>query len=425
MATELESVLPVLKGMEKGYALSPMADLEREYTSSSDKETSLFQRATMIASSKGLASSSVMDRGLSSRGRVVARFSLEMGFLILTEKTVKDMDTLLRNTVRLLPQRNSHFIVDPNTTFLSVLKSVGDLNDFDGTRDLLRLPERQDSSDVNYLYDHVPNLRKLWPPHYNPHADSVEHAVKVPSQLLDDFPDRQVEDLPVTFYYTSDGARVEIPASMNSSYGVGPEFQPPWTDSPGPTRRGCPRARSESPAHERIKSLSPRRRETQRNETLGAAQGASAVPTSIPSFTGFVGNEIQFKRPEDTMLPLSPRDSTYTTATPGPGLPDPLRGMATAAPFRISRRLGEEPEVEILNALTREIGVTQSIRPLSLEKELLWRALRFRPDTRSSKEAERGDGGDGEPPDSDGEGGGRDGPRRPPPRRRTASFPPR
>lgn len=129
MATELESVLPVLRGMEKGYALSPMADLERDYTSSSDKETSLFQRATMIASSKGLASSSVMDRGLSSRGRPVARFSLETGFRILTEKTVKDMDTLLRNAVRLLPQRNSHFIVDPNTTFLTVLKSAGDLNE--------------------------------------------------------------------------------------------------------------------------------------------------------------------------------------------------------------------------------------------------------------------------------------------------------
>jgi hypothetical protein len=193
--------------MERGYALSPMAEFECNYLSHTNSESSLFERATSISSKRGLEASDVLDRGVSLRDRPLARFSLETGFLLKTEKTINDMNSLLSRAAAWVPGRTSFFVVDPQHSFLRVLKSVGDLNQLLvawqalSTRMALaqknfvkyqaeyrastkeEMPSSPTSTapdvyafpkggspiaDVNYLYERVPHLQDLWPSSYEP-----------------------------------------------------------------------------------------------------------------------------------------------------------------------------------------------------------------------------------------------------------------
>jgi hypothetical protein len=180
-----------------------MAELERNYSSHSENESSLFERATGISSKRFLEAADILDRGVSLHSRPVARFSLETGLLIRTEKSIKDMDSLLARASALVPGRVTFFVVDPHRAFLRVLKSAGDLNQLTvawqalsvrmglaqrsflkyqeefraTTRDEMPSspvstapeiysafpPEGSPMADVNYLYEKVPHLQGIWP----------------------------------------------------------------------------------------------------------------------------------------------------------------------------------------------------------------------------------------------------------------------
>jgi hypothetical protein len=167
-----------------------------------------------------LESADILDRGVSLHDRPIARFSLETGFLIRTEKTIKDMNSLLSRSSALVPGRSTFFVVDPHYSFLRVLKSTGDLNQLVvawqalstrmdlAQRSLVKyqnefrattreaMPSSPVStapevytvfpidgsliSDVNYLYENVPHLRSAWPRAYEPGRVRVESAARVP-----------------------------------------------------------------------------------------------------------------------------------------------------------------------------------------------------------------------------------------------------
>ncbi|KAJ7348014.1 hypothetical protein DFH08DRAFT_960378 [Mycena albidolilacea] len=277
MATYMEETPSIAPGMERGYTLSPMAELERNYSSHSESESSLFEHATSISSKWTLEATDILDRGVSLHPRLVVRFSLETGLLIRTEKTIKDMNTLLSRSSALVPGRITFSVIDPQYSFLRVLRSAGDMNqllvtwqalstrmdlaqrslvkyqhkfrvltrDEMPTSPVLTAPEvynafPEDGSpivDVNYLYENVPHLQSVWPCNYEPGKVTVESVIRIPPHLSLAFPKRLAEEHPLTFYYTEDGTRVTLPSSIRSSHGTGPNFMPPPPETAGPSRR--------------------------------------------------------------------------------------------------------------------------------------------------------------------------------------------
>jgi hypothetical protein len=176
--------------------------------------------------------------------------------------------------------------------------------------------------DIGYLLDHVPNLRKLWPKGYNSQAESIHHAVRVPTYLQESFPDREPEDLPVAFYYSAEGERVEIPSLTKSSYGVGPNFLPPADEHATPSRRSHFHARSESPKQSVAHSLSPKRERRKKPVQVDMTYGDVLPQTA--GISGILGSGMRFKKPEENLIPKSPGQSNFYTSVPNHGLPDPL-----------------------------------------------------------------------------------------------------
>ncbi|KAJ7368876.1 hypothetical protein DFH08DRAFT_796706 [Mycena albidolilacea] len=303
MATHVESIRSMAPGMERGYALLPMAELERDYASHSESEASLFERATSIASKRTLDPTDILDRG--------------------DQKTVKDVNFLLSRASALVPGRSTFFIVDPQHSFLRVLKSAGDLNqltvawqalsvrmglaqrsfvkyqeEFRATtkEDMPHSPvstapevyaafpvDRSPIADVNYLYQNVPHLRDVWPAGYTPGETRIESVVEVPTYLSQAFPDRVPEERPTTYYYAEDGTRMAVAASVRSSHGAGPNFVPPPPDVAGHSRRSHLRAVSASPTRgwKEVRSPAPKDKHKDGGADPRATENAS---TAAPSW---------------------------------------------------------------------------------------------------------------------------------------------
>jgi hypothetical protein len=210
-----------------------------------------------------------MDRGISSLSLTQAtkRFSLEAGFWMRTERTIRELQTLLNKAVGLVKDRSSTYKIDLYGVLSALLKGSKTLGGIlaawitlservylvqknfdkykseyraDKEEDILRLPvstdpdiykafpRQQDAgSDLNYLYDHVPHLRRHWLPGYRAHTDSVALVTPVPESLREAFPLRVLEDRPATVYYSKQGEQQEILVSPRSSRGAGPDFQLP------------------------------------------------------------------------------------------------------------------------------------------------------------------------------------------------------
>ncbi|KAF8204277.1 hypothetical protein K438DRAFT_553663 [Mycena galopus ATCC 62051] len=119
--------------MERGFALSPMADLVRAYNSSSDSKVSLFRRVTMLASKASFDVSDILDRGISldSSEQVlgIAQFSLEAGFLFRTERTLRDMQETLSQAASMVEGRNSCFCIDPHRILVTVFRNANSLGE--------------------------------------------------------------------------------------------------------------------------------------------------------------------------------------------------------------------------------------------------------------------------------------------------------
>ncbi|KAJ7497174.1 hypothetical protein FB451DRAFT_1163171 [Mycena latifolia] len=102
-------------GMERGFALSSMADLRREYLAQTEEDTSVFMRALSYSTKKVLESSDLVDRGLSYEPEFmdIARFTLETGFAKRLEFTISDLQYILKRATELVPGHKTFYRVDP------------------------------------------------------------------------------------------------------------------------------------------------------------------------------------------------------------------------------------------------------------------------------------------------------------------------
>ncbi|KAJ7637947.1 hypothetical protein DFH06DRAFT_1335594 [Mycena polygramma] len=357
-------------GMERGYAMSPMAELVLEFNSQTDTDVSLFMRTTSIISKKNLEVSDVMDRGVSTTPQPMERFGLETGFSIRTIMTIVEMQKLLTRASALVRGRTTCFQIDPHKVISSVLKSAHDLNELhvawaalsermalaqnnfrkyqsefsaEKEEDILlspvsTLPEvysvfprgKSPASDLNYLMDNVPHHRKLWPKGYNVATDWLPHIMTAPQYLEEAFPDRPREDRPSTVYYSAEGDRREIVISSRSSHGAGPDFTvPPVSPRKGKEKQvsgsqeenfdGSPRA-SKSPAPP-LSSPKPSTSEPLRNWSSSNA--------------ALLGPNIPFKEESNFFgtIPRSRQGEARASFVPSSPLPNPLQGMATVGSY--------------------------------------------------------------------------------------------
>ncbi|KAJ7713977.1 hypothetical protein B0H14DRAFT_2644579 [Mycena olivaceomarginata] len=329
MATQTTSASLRQPGMEKGFALSPMGDLVRQYNAQ-DVDLSTFIRSMRIATAglvKDRSSTYEIDphgvlsallKGSESLGGILA------AWIALSERVHLAQKNFDKYQSEYGADKEEDILRSPVSTDPDIYKAF---------------PRTQDAgTDLDYLYDHVPHLRRHWPPGYRTHSDSIALATPVSEVLQEAFPPRSPEDRPATVYYSAEGERREISVSPRSSRGAGPDFQLPPTSEDEKSRRTKRREASKSPRRGRARSLSAEplrtekrvsRRDRARIRKASASGGESGweqPSETIASGAGLMSSGMQFKAPGDPLVPTSPRDHTYATSVPGKSLPNPLSG---------------------------------------------------------------------------------------------------
>ena len=83
-------------------------------------------RAITLSSKTTLSSSDIVDRGI-DRPKDTARFHLLPGLYLDLHKTSGELQFYLERMASLIPERESHFIVDPKDTFLTILNGAYDI----------------------------------------------------------------------------------------------------------------------------------------------------------------------------------------------------------------------------------------------------------------------------------------------------------
>ncbi|KAJ6476078.1 hypothetical protein C8R45DRAFT_934709 [Mycena sanguinolenta] len=205
--------------------------------------------------------------------------------------------------------------------------------------------DKAQSTQINYLYDNIPSLKKLWRPRYNKDIEGIAQELPIPAYLEGSFPDRPPEIRPSIIYYSAEGERKEISVSSRSSRGLGSNFQLPPEAEAGPSRRSRKAAASQSPESQPAKSHPQMKKDgrgdnprEQKKTTTTEPQGLQTHSRDVGSSAGgnipdLLSSGTPYKRPEDLLVPKSPHDSMFPTFVLSFGLPNPLSGMASSAPF--------------------------------------------------------------------------------------------
>ncbi|KAF8177938.1 hypothetical protein K438DRAFT_1769781 [Mycena galopus ATCC 62051] len=288
-----------------------------------------------------------------------ARFSLEVGFLIRTERTISEMQELLRQSSSLVAERTSCFCVDPHRILVTVLRSANSLgelqaswsalterlslahrnfekyqSEFQATSEEGRLlspvstlPELYNvfprnatpASNVDYLYANIPHHQKQRPSGYSPHTDMVHDHIEVPGYLKRAFPDRPAETRPATVYYSSEGERRENFLPEGSSYRSAAEFVVPAPSGKGKSKLSSQTQRATVKEVEDESETTSRRRLTREDPYL---QSASAAPSHWEKSTVILGSEIPFKSAQQFFVPRSSEGEKSPISIPGKPMPN-------------------------------------------------------------------------------------------------------
>lgn len=254
-------------GMEQGYSMSKMADLRLEYNEEGPLG-SIFYLVQILARKVQLEADDVMDRGHTMDGSR-PRFTISETFDRTLSTTVSSLQSILDRAASLVG-RASAFQIDPLGFLLPTLRGSGSLAELHtawlavksrleaghrfwekydsefqtgihltspaSTNAEIYTAMQDDSSNSLKLYrliNEVPRHRNIFPEEtmkgigvYQP----FELHVDVPPPLVKAFPERPMEEKPVTYYYVK-GEKKEKISPPRSSYGAGPGFQIPKDDA--------------------------------------------------------------------------------------------------------------------------------------------------------------------------------------------------
>jgi len=109
-------------GSEGGYASSPMANLMQEYQQERDDDLSTEQRTANLHAKKTLA-----IRDIIYLDNTDANLTLVNELLSDIAQVIGELQTFLEWTLGLIPERQTFFKVDPQSTFMNILSGATDL----------------------------------------------------------------------------------------------------------------------------------------------------------------------------------------------------------------------------------------------------------------------------------------------------------
>ncbi|KAJ6556811.1 hypothetical protein DFH09DRAFT_1084517 [Mycena vulgaris] len=352
---DIEEETEVTEGMSRGFAMSAMADLQREYLQHTEDDTSTFNRVISFGAKKTLEVQNIFDRGLHNEEDLkdIPRFTLETGFSKRLEYTIREMQYLLKRASILVPGRQTTFQVDPYGSLLAILRGARSMDEMNAAwiamskrlslsdcyfekygaefrTEARSAPPRSPVSTVDGIYEHLPqrrsNAEKLMFLSENVHHHREDlpkerdigdegwlfKTLQVPERLISAFPERLPEERPSTVYYTAAGERSERIISERSSWKKGDEFTLPQVDySEGP----------EPGSSDWYRSLPPWPR--------GNPEGLAEIEEAVESWEK--KGKGKNKAPQD--VPRSPRREARTSTVPNRDIPNPLSGIASAAPY--------------------------------------------------------------------------------------------
>lgn len=262
-----QDVVPA--GMEKGYAMSKIAELRLRYNDNSTEYGSIFYLSKIFANKENLEAEDILDRGV-SKSYPRPRFTLADTISTMLKATIEGLQGLLNEATDLM-ERGKAFQVDPLGFLFSTLNGCSTLAELHtawrAIRERVGLAQRfMEKYDAEFqsgikllspastnqdIYEKMAkepdNRIRLYqlmanvPHHYGlfdaevmgkiHQGDDLENHVPVPPSLTQAFPHRFMEDKPKVIYYDASGARQERFSPPRSSYGVGPGFKVPQDDS--------------------------------------------------------------------------------------------------------------------------------------------------------------------------------------------------
>jgi hypothetical protein len=121
-SVEGTSIYVQRQGMERGYALSPMAQLWLEYGRSTERSTSTSTRVVGFATKQSLKADEVIDQGVAFE--MSGRYRLNDRLARTVAQTVEELQTFIMRMAALIPERQHYFLVDPDETLLEVLEGA-------------------------------------------------------------------------------------------------------------------------------------------------------------------------------------------------------------------------------------------------------------------------------------------------------------
>jgi hypothetical protein len=351
-------------GMHRGYAMSEMAEIQREYLKEPLDETSISSRVNWFGGKKLLDLKDLIDRGISTI-ETRPRFGLNEILANRVDRTILEMQDLLTRASSIVPGREHCFTIDPHGALMPILRESDSLDkvhiawmalyrrmglahsylekydsQFRLEKPLLflgspvsmdpgiyeRFPSTKTSlNQLTYLFDNVPHLHRMLPEDYDKDTGYLPQYLEAPKKIRDAFPSRAPSERPSTVYYSAKGELLERPGSFSEgeSKGKARDVQLPDVTSSQdtvPTKRVTISVPTESAEDEW---------EDEVEEPVSTATYWGLKSGDHATFS----QATPFKSADEVMVPKYHSRHVPSSSVPGPDLPDPLRGMASAAPY--------------------------------------------------------------------------------------------
>ncbi|KAJ6595012.1 hypothetical protein DFH09DRAFT_1072838 [Mycena vulgaris] len=354
--------------MDREYTENIMGKIKAAYVREHEQESSILSRASLLAKKKSLEPPDVMDRGVTS-DRDHPRFALNSRFAYLVKKTTADMQSLLKSASGLVKGRNSHFVIDPQSTLIGILNGAESLAEMHiawvGLSRRLELSQRfldkymlefqseeegvrpsspvstadgvyeripREGSNVDrltFFFENVAHHRSQLPEEYDRDRGGLVTTLVPPDRLARAFPERPVEESPSTVYYSAEGERRERAMWDRTGWGRDQSFPvSSGSESSNPSHQSKGKGRQMSRPVERMIEI----HEEEEGDLDYLDEDEDEAQAPVNPIASIFGPSAL--KSNDNLFPArSPPVLTRVKAIPGPNLPNTLQGLAAPSAY--------------------------------------------------------------------------------------------
>ena len=417
METDGETISGYRLGMENGFENSPMAGLLRQFSSDDIESQGLSteMKIQLIIDVVELGPEMIVDRG-PEREDGIPRYHLALNDLDRARDTVTELQIFLQRAANLIPERRTHFLVDPGDTLLPMLAGTSSLGQLNAAWKALRLrvelgvkawkkyiTEYQHPSDHNLVLSPISTLPDL----YNDldRIDSKDQRLRYMYTNIPHHKDQLTEEGQISLQRARSSwvHILPIPASIRSAFRLDEKPTPIPTPVSRPTDLPLQVASKGKQKEEGSMQAKGKGRDSTIPEKRDNPQPSAGTSIWMGSDTPFKSANAWFVEPGKSNRPCQ----EGTSKQPPPSQ-DILLGIATPqadAPTtsKTDWRGRETPphmtsQGQVHNPDKRESKRESNIEPRSRDSSLAERNVQYRRKHPQQTEVRDEDGG---PPDDD------------------------